>query len=1318
MLRANDENSDFTPIGSAVLPGPSESVCLHELFERQVDALPERVAIVCGAASFSYAEIEARANRLAHYLRRRDARPGKLIGLYFERSELPIIAVLACLKAGSAYVPIDPIHPEERIRYILGEAEVEVLLTEQALVEGAGRMFAGTIISLDGCSADIAAQPTRRLSRRETGLSPDDLCYVIYTSGTTGRPKGVMTEHRNAAQFVTAFNAVCKTTPEDRIFQGFPLGFDGSVEEIWMAFSNGATLVVGTSNTPRFGEDLAGLLSHHGVTYFSTVPTMLSTISAELPSLRQVVVSGEVCPQELVTRWARPGRLMLNVYGPTEATVNSTVAICEAGRPITIGRPLPGYTTFILDADLRAVSPGVKGELYIGGIGVARGYLNQPELTARQFVTSPHDGTRLYRTGDLACFNDRGEIEFFGRIDSQVKIRGYRVELAEIEAVLREAPHIASAAVRPHERGGVLSLAAYVVLAEPTAVLDRTKVLTNLRARLPAYMIPAYLDVLEALPMLANGKVDRAGLPSPVSPLVGVAGSGLSPASSLEADIANVWADVLGHAEIGAEQDFFRDLGGHSLLAAQMVGLLRKRTGRHVAVRDIYSFPTIRTLAAYLEDQPQAAQPKATDRPAVHAGESRAPHVAATVLQAVVIVMACGLLAMPVVGLTAAAEFLDALKISRTAAAALLAGWLPLQWLVMLAVSIAAKWAIIGRYRAGVYPLWGSYYIRWWIVSRLQGISGANFLVGTPLMAAYYRLMGARIGRYCALETAHCSIFDLVSIGDDTSIGADTQLLGYRIENGLLLLGRVDVGNRCFVGVHSALGLDVRMDDDARLDDQSLLRDGETMREGEQRRGSPACAAEVTVPTGKPLRPSLPYVAAFATVQFVLASFQFLLMGLPFLAFLWIALDVLDGPGSAALYITVLLPPFVVVYCLWIALLRALWLPRAKPGVFALYSMTYLRHWLAGDLMRTSRAILLPLFTTIYLPPWMRLLGAKLGRGVEMSTVSSSIPDLLSAGDGSFFADGCILGGRRVYAGRFEVRANRVGERSFVGNSAILPPGAGLGDNCLLGVLSAPPSRTDVTPDDTDWLGSPAFRLPNREKVGGFDERTTFRPTATLYLQRAIIDACRIFVPFCTILLMLLAAVAALDLAYKTHGWLIMIATAWLLSLVLPLVAVLIVVALKWVVMGRFRPVIVPLWSPYVWLNEMINGAYESLMAPVIALLFGTPFAAPLLRVLGCRVGRHCYIGTSLFSEFDLVEIGHHAALNAGAIIQTHLFEDRIMKSSYLRIGDECSVGNMAVVLYDTRMERGAILGPLSLLMKGETEPAGSRWHGIPTVEG
>ncbi len=1291
--------------------------CLHELFEARADAAGEALALVCDDRNFSYAELEVRSNQLAHHLRALGAGPGVLVGLCLHRSEQPIIAILACLKAGAAYVPMDPTLPDERIRFIAAEAEIALLVCEQESLARLHALYAGAILVLEHREEEIAARPTTRLTRAQTGCMPADLCYVIYTSGTSGRPKGVMTEHRNAHHFVCAFNAVCTTTPSDRIYQGFSVGFDGSVEEIWMALSNGATLVVGSRDTPRFGNDLARFLAAAGVTYFSTVPTMLSTMTEDVPSLRQLVVSGEVCPPELVARWARPGRSILNVYGPTEATVNSTAKHCLPGEMITVGRPIAGYTAIVLDEEMNPLPVGEMGELFIGGPGISRGYLKQPELTARHFITSPRFG-RLYRSGDLAAINPAEEIEYFGRIDDQVKIRGYRVELSEIASVLLEQENIASATVAVQAQDGVSVLAAYVVAEDPARPIPRDGLLAALRMKLPAYMVPGYLDVLGSLPMLATGKVDRKRLPAPVAPLVDEGGVRTPPANALERKIAEIWAGMFGVEAVGVEQDFFIDLGGHSLWAAQMVALLRGAE-LHVPVRAVYAHPTVRALAGYLAEIPASgakAAPVAEARPPLR----RAVGGRIGAVQSLLLLFIWWLFTAPLLFTLPIGQDIMRGRLTLVQAAGFLLAFYLVMTPTFMAVGIGAKWLVIGRYRPGSYPLWGAYFIRWWLVNKIAVLFGAGLLVGTPLMPVYYRLMGARVGRDCALDSALVSAWDLVSIGDDTSIGADTQLLGARIEDGYLILGRVDIGCGCFVGSHSAFGLNVRMGDGARLDDQSLLPDGTCLPPGTQWRGSPGKALDVPVPPGDVVRSSLRRKVIFSAIAWLLGSLLLPVALLPGLILfpIWL-LAFKDGQLGMAVGMTfVFAPILVMLLCLWVAMLKTVLLRRDRPGVYPLYSSVYLRHWLASGLMRTSRALLLPVFTTLYLPPWMRLLGARIGRYAEMSTVWSFMPELLDAGESAFFADGCMFGGKRVFAGRFELRVNHVGNRSFVGNGAILPAGAGLGERCLLGVLSAPPSPAETTPDDTDWLGSPAFQLPNRQKVGGFSEEATYRPSRKLYVQRAVVDALQILIPTYTIMFLGLGSAAVLFYSYRVYGGWSVFALLPVLGIADAAISVGIVVGLKWAVMGRFKPVIAPLWSPYVWFNEMVNGAYESIMAPVVVLFLGTPIAALLLRLLGCRIGRNCYLATSLFSEFDLVQIGEHVALNAGVVIQNHLFEDRIMKSSYLTLENGCSVGNMSAVLYDTRMEQGARLGPLSLLMKGEVMPARSRWHGIPTVQG
>ncbi len=1302
----------------------SEQTCLHELFEARVDTHPEHLAVAFGERCLTYGELEQQANQLGQVLRAHRVTRGAVVGIYLTRSERPLIAMLACLKLGAAYVPIDAQYPLERVRHMMEEAGASLMVTEAELSEQARGSYEGAILVFEELAKEIAEQSPRRWPRAETGVEPEDLCYIIYTSGSTGKPKGVMVEHRNVVGFVDAFNEVCRIEPDDRLYQGFSLGFDGSVEEIWMALSSGAALVVGPQEVSRSGSDVARLIEENRVTFFSTVPTFLAMIEEAMPSVRLLVVSGEQCPQQMVDRWAVEGRRMLNVYGPTEATVNTTAFECHANRPVTIGRPLRGYQAHILDKDLQQMVAGEPGELCIGGVGVTRGYVNRSEATAAAFVENPCAETavqspRLYRTGDLVRETDDGELEFLGRIDRQVKIRGYRVELAEVEAVLRDHPDLRAATTQAFERNSRQELASYVVLEDGVDALDRDGLIGWLRDRLPDYMVPSFLELLEDLPTLASGKVDSSRLPPPTTPLTRSNREMVSPRTEVEIQIAEVWQRLLGVEQVSIGEDFFVDLGGHSLVAAQMVSVLRNECELEVAVRDVYQHPTIRELAERV-GSPAGTKANSDVAPRLASGE-----VFETVplltrwccvgLQSLSLLFFFCLGASPVV--------FSILLFSACAVGTLpwatAIGWVLVMTFaalpVFLTLSILAKWLVIGRYRAGSYPVWGFYYFRWWFVTRMQLLSGSGVFAGTPIMSLYYRLMGAKVGSNCTLDTHHCHIFDLVSIGEDTSIGGETHLLGYRVEDGMLILDRVDIGSRCFVGIHASMGLGARMEDDSLLDDQSVLGDGEVMAAEESRRGSPAQVHEVSVPEPAPQQASrvcrfffglAHLIAIYAmTVCLIATAIPTVLL----VVYVWMS----SGPAWGVAAVFGAAPLAVVTFCLSFALIKALVLRRARPGTYSLYSIFYLRKWFTDRLMTFSRALMLPLYTTLYLPPWFRLLGAKIGARSELSTVWSVAPELLQADDESFFADGCIIGGRRIHRGRMQLATNRVGRRSFIGNSAVLSAGVDVGDGCLIGCVSTPPA--DGAPDHTEWLGSPPFSLPHRQKVEGFDEAVTYRPTAKLYLQRALIDGLRILIPSIIAIFVAVAFVlfAVWSKAELGVGMTFVLAAPF--SIGLAIVTTLLVASIKWMVMGRFQPTIRPLWSAYVWLNEMVNGAYESVMAPAMAPFLGTPFAAFFLRMIGCKVGRRCFIETTLFSEFDLVEIGDHVSLNQGVVIQTHLFEDRIMKASKLEIESDCSVGNMAVILYDTKMEEGSALAPLSLLMKGEILPRRSRWRGIPT---
>ncbi|QEG32949.1 Pls/PosA family non-ribosomal peptide synthetase [Bythopirellula goksoeyrii] len=1311
----------------------SDTLCVHELFESHVEQNPCQTALVCGEVEWSYEELDRRANQLARHLKSCGIGPGNFVGLFMRRSENSILAILAVLKAGAAYVPIDPAFPDMRIGHILEEAEVTALLTEQAHASRAKTYFGGLCIICDDSSPDISAQSTDRLSIDETGVTAEDLCYVLYTSGSTGRPKGVMTEHRNVVRFVQAFNEELRLTSEDRVYHGFALGFDGSVEEMWMAFSNGACLVVGTTEIAHVGNEAAKLLCDLGISVLSTVPTCLGMIHDDIPSLRLIIVSGEPCPAALVNKWATNNRRMLNVYGPTETTVNATVAECVPNEQVTIGRPLNGYEALILDRNMQPVPPGNRGELYIGGVGLARGYLGQPDQTIRQFVDNPlrsnGHSSKLYRTGDLVERTATGDLVFHGRIDRQVKVRGYRIELAEIESVLRGHSAIDQAVVNIVDKGGQKELAAYVVPANSVESIDRDEILNWLKDHVPHYMIPSFLDNLDVLPTLDSGKVDRNRLPAPKLPLVPVKRSVVEPRNELESRIVSVWEKLFSVSSISIEDDFFLDLGGYSLLAVEMALLLRKEYGYDVAIRDVYMNPTVVQLAEHVSSsvvneseaslESSVASPAPVTSREVFQSVPRLTRYICYCLQAVSVAVIYSLAATPLlIGILLTFALLTA-KVSLNAYIWSMSAAVFFAPLVGILLSIAVKWVVIGRYKPGEYPVWGFYYFRWWLVTRTQFLAWTDIYIGSPLMSFYYRLMGAQVGKNSLFDSNNCVIFDLLSVGDDTCIGSETHFLGYRVEDGLLKIGSIEIGSRCFVGTQCALGINTRMEDDALLDDMSLLPDNSTIGSGEAFAGSPAQPATVKVPDidiGKQV--SSRRTGLYCMLHFISSEIfgEILLLGI----IMPIALLLIAGfrYGGAAGSITSLfmgLPLCLVWFCLFVAAVKRTLLPKSDTGVHSLESWVYLKRWSADLFLRYASSIVYPVYSTIFLPSWLRMLGANIGSRAEISTVTHVTPDLVTIGQESFLADGSMIGGRRLYRGHFQVSFNRIGSRTFLGNGALLPDGIELGSNCLVGVLSVPPtSNASEFTDNTEWLGSPPFRLPHREKVQGFDDATIFRPTLRLYVTRIFIDGLRVLLPYYIGMLALALFSVCVVAGVSRFSPGAILALVPVLVSFLVVFSLLLVVAIKQICMGTIKPVIKPLWCVYIWLNELTNAVFEMITMSLAWPLFGTPFFSSYLRLLGCKIGKGAFIETELFSEFDLVSIGNYAALNSGAVIQNHLFEDRIMKSSSLVVGDECSVGNMSIVLYDSEMQQGSSIGPLSLLMKGDSLPEKTRWIGIP----
>jgi amino acid adenylation domain-containing protein len=609
---------------------PRES-CVHELFEAQVERTPDAVAVVFGEEALSYAELNRRANRLAHRLRELGVGPDARAALCAERGPEMVVGVLAILKAGGAFVPLDPQYPADRLSYMLADARVPVLLTQERLRQKLPE-FGGETVLLDGEHDDAAGEHRHALSHSRTfalshsrtfglshsrtfalshSLSPDNLAYVIYTSGSTGRPKGVMVAHRSVANLVAAQAGSLGVDARSRVLQFASLSFDACVFEIVMALCRGASLHVPPGADLLAGEALERVVARGRITHLTLPPAVLPTLpeGAALASVRTMVLAGEAVPAAAVERWAG-GRRLLNAYGPTEAAVWTTVHECrtdESGSP-PIGRPIPNARVYVLDRAGEPAPAGVAGELYIGGAGVARGYLGRAELTAERFVADPfggEPGARLYRTGDLVRWRPDGVLEFLGRDDFQVKVRGFRVEPEEIEARLRE--HVAvrdAVVVAREEEPGEKRLVAYVV-GDGTAGPDELR--AHAGERLPEYMVPAAYVHLESLPLTPSGKVDRGALPAPGGDVFARRGYE-APVGETERALAEVWSEVLGVERVGRRDDFF-ELGGHSLLVVRLIERMRRR-GLHVEVRALFTSPTIAGLAGVVSrGGPRAAGP-------------------------------------------------------------------------------------------------------------------------------------------------------------------------------------------------------------------------------------------------------------------------------------------------------------------------------------------------------------------------------------------------------------------------------------------------------------------------------------------------------------------------------------------------------------------------------------------------------------------------------------------------------------------------------------------------------------------------------------
>lgn len=1279
--------SDVTEplLRSARAPSPRT---LADIFRETAAQAADDPAIDTGTDVLTYAELEEAADELADQLNAAGVGRGDKVGIRISSGTTDLyVGILGTLLAGAAYVPVDADDPEERARLVFEEAGV-------AAIVGNGLDL---VVRRPG-AASGAVEPT-----------VDDDAWVIFTSGSTGTPKGVAVTHRNAAAFVDAESRMFLQDQPlgvgDRVMAGLSVAFDASCEEMWLAWRYGACLVPAPRALVRSGIDVGPWLVANQVTVVSTVPTLVALWPIDaLERVRLLIMGGEACPPELAARLAGPGREVWNTYGPTEATVVACGAQLGADGPVRIGLPLDGWDLAVVDEAGAHVAPGGTGELIIGGVGLAR-YLD-PAKDAEKYAPMPSLGwERAYRSGDLVTFDPDGLL-FGGRADDQVKLGGRRIELGELDSALLGVPGVvgAAAAVRRTSAGNQL-LVGYVTVDD---TFDQDDALARLRHGLPAALVPR-IAVVTDLPTRTSGKIDRDALPWPL-PGAGRAGTERSGVAGLEGTagwVAELWLDVLGADVTGPDADFF-NLGGGSLMAAQMVSRLRARYPE-VAVGDIYERPTVAALAAYLDSMDQAGP--ASER-------SIPPTPVKTQAGQVVASFALRSLAGPrwvtwtALGCEVGAAWLGLTWLPRTPWPVLLLGWaLFIAAPGRMVLAAAGARLLLRGVRPGQHPRGGKVHLRLWLAQRVTDELGATGLAGAAWMTWYARLLGAEVGRDVDLHSLP-PVTGMLRLGKGCSVEPEVDLSGYWIDGDVLHVGVVRVGARARVGARSMLLPGADIGPDAEVAPGSAVF-GDVPR-GEFWSGSPAqrLAGAARGPwSGRPST-SRAWVAAYAAAAIALSVLPILAV-VAGLAFTVLVAERPEGPQVLAgllvwAPVATLVGLLTLAGLVWAAVrLAGL---SISPGVHPVRSRPALAVWSTMRVLDDARTWLFPLYSSQLTPAWLRALGARIGKDVEAST-ALMIPSLTHVNDQAFLADDTLIGGYELGGGLLRVGRVKIGKRAFVGNSGMAAPGRKVPKASLVAVLSAAPRRKSAKSGES-WLGSPP--APLRRAAANGDDGRTYDPPRRLKVARGIVEALRLIPVSLGVALAAVVVLAMVELL-DGPGLVVALLVAGPLLAVAGLVAALVTTLAKWLLVGRMRPGNHPLWSSFVWRNELADTFVEVLAAPWFArAVVGTPLLNVWFRSMGARIGRGVWCETYWLPEADLVDLGDGATVNAGSVVQTHLFHDRMLSMDVVTLRRGATLGPNSVILPAATLGRHATVGPVSLVMRGESVPDKTIWIGNP----
>lgn len=1088
--------------------------------------------------------------------------------------------------------------------------------------------------------------------------------------------------------------------PQDRVLAGLSVAFDASCEEMWLAWRHGACLVPAARSLVRSGVDLGPWLAEQRISVVSTVPTLAALWPVEaLEEVRLLIFGGEACPPELVQRLAVEGREVWNTYGPTEATVVACAARMTGEGPVRIGLPLAGWELAVVDASGVPVAMGETGELVIGGVGLAR-YLD-PGKDAEKFAALPTLGwQRAYRSGDIVQAEPEGLL-FVGRGDEQVKLGGRRIELGEIDAALQALPDVAGAAAAVQRTAAGNQLLVGYVVPHDGVTFDAATAALRIREQLPAALVPL-LAVVDALPTRTSGKVDRAALPWPLATAEDAAGE-LTPT---EEWLAGGWAEILGVRPTEADADFFTH-GGGSLNAAQLVAWIRRRHPR-VSVADIYLHPKLSRLAAVLD---------ALDSSAATRREVRPTPRRAGLIQAAMMVPIMALVGLRWLTVLAALGNVFALLAPAPWAPVVSWWWVALGWLLLFSplgrIALAAGGArlLLRGVRPGSYPRGGGVHLRLWAAERLAELTGATSVAGASWMITYARALGAQIGADVDLHSAP-PVTGLLKLGRGAAIEPEVDLSGHWVDGDVVRIGRVRVGVGARVGSRSTLMPGARIGKGARVAAGSTVAGA--VPANQHWAGSPAAAAVAKDSDGWPgQRPARSRMGARLWPLAYGMTAQLLglvpvVAALPALALLGWTLAIRPTVGAVLAAVAVATVAYVVGYALLVlGAVRALSI-GLRAGYHAVQGRVAWQVWTTERLMGMARVGLFPLYASLFTPVWLRLLGAKVGRGVEASTVLA-LPAMTTVADGAFLADDTMVATYELSHGWLRVAPARIGKQAFLGNSGMAAPGRSVPKRGLVGVLSSAPFKAKK---GSSWLGAPP--MPLRRTVEAADTSRTFDPPLRLKPARAAIELCRIVPVMCAGALAI-GVLAALALVWRAAGWWAAALAAGPVLLGAAIVAAAIATAAKWLLVGRFRVAERALWTSFVWRNELADTFVEVLAAPwLVRFATGTPLLTAWLRTLGAKIGRGVWLETYWLPEYDLVRLGDGATVNRGCVVQTHLFHDRVMSMDQVTLGAGAALGPHGIVLPGASIGARTTVGPGSLVTRGDAVPCDSRWLGNP----